>query len=208
MEIQNQINNIEINWGQIIYNLKNQISKNKIKLLSGSENKILIINIDGDLNVDFDHEENAKSDIQIVNIYKSHKTKVVCNSNLMNGSSSDIYMLSLLTDGSDIEVDGNIFMAPGAVWSGGHLLEENLILSPNVRIYAKPVLDVQNSQVSASHGARISKIDNKNLFYMMSRGLSREQATEIIIDWYINKILDKVDLSDDQKIELKNIILW
>lgn len=206
--IKNEISDIYIKQSsQNIYNLKNQTGDFVVKLAKNVEIKLLIINTDGDLSVTIHHEEWAKSDVQIINRYINKKTEMVCNSNLSAGASSDIYMLSFLTEGSDVVADANIFMMPGALWSSGHLLEENLILSPKVRIYAKPVLDVQNSQVSASHWARISKIDNKNLFYMMSRGLSREQATAIIVDWYANKILDKIDLSDEDKNFLKLEIL-
>ena len=206
--IKNEISDIYIKQSsQNIYNLKNQTGDFVVKLAKHVEIKLLIINTDGDLSVTIHHEEWAKSDVQIINRYINKKTEMVCNSNLSAGAGSDIYMLSFLTEGSDVVADANIFMMPGALWSSGHLLEENLILSPKVRIYAKPVLDVQNSQVSASHWARISKIDNKNLFYMMSRGLSREQATAIIVDWYANKILDKIDLSDEDKNFLKLEIL-
>lgn len=192
---------------QNIYYLNQQKNDVKITLNSWTKSKFLIINIDAELKIDFDQQPDSETEIQIVNIHRQNKTKSICTSILNAGSKSNIYILSLLTKWSDIVVDGNIYMAPGAIWSSGHLLEENLVLDPDVRIFAKPVLDVQNSQVSASHAAKISKIDNKNLFYMMSRGLSREQATEIILDGYINKIIDKLTLADEEKEELKKLIL-
>lgn len=206
--ISEKISNTTINSSsQNIYYLNQQKNDVKITLNSWTKNKFLIINIDAELKIDFDQQPDSEIEIQIVNIYHQNKTKSICTSILNAGSKSNIYILSLLTKWSNVVVDGNIYMAPGAIWSSGHLLEENLVLDPDVRIYAKPVLDVQNSQVSASHAAKISKIDNKNLFYMMSRGLSREQATEIILDGYINKIIDKLTLSEEEKEELKKLIL-
>ena len=43
------------------------------------------------------------------------------------------------------------------------------------------MLDVQSNDVSASHGARIEKIDAKKLFYAQSRGLDEAQAKGLII---------------------------
>ncbi len=190
-----------------IYYLKNQTNNINIKLSQWTDNKFLIINLNWGITINFDHQTNAKTDIQIINIYQTSQTKSVCNAILHENSKTNIYILSLLTKWSDVVVDGNIYIAPGANWSSGHLLEENLILDPNIKIYAKPVLDVQNSQVSASHAARISKIDNKSLFYMMSRWLSKQIATDIILDGYINNILDKFEFSEKTKKTIKEMIL-
>jgi Fe-S cluster assembly scaffold protein SufB len=43
------------------------------------------------------------------------------------------------------------------------------------------MLDVRSSDVSASHGARIERLDEKKLFYMKSRGIDSTQAKELII---------------------------
>lgn len=214
MNIYNNISDIDISKSNLAEQLEARIylisQKNQQvirNIPSNQSTNILIINIDSEIELTINQSSSSKSNIQIINIYRSNKVKTICNNNLNAGADSNIYILSLLTEWSDIVADGNICILPGAANASGHLLEENLILSSKIKIYAKPVLDVQNSQVSASHWARISKIDNKSLFYMMSRGLSEKQATNIILDGYINKILDKLELSDEDKEELKNIIM-
>jgi Fe-S cluster assembly protein SufD len=43
------------------------------------------------------------------------------------------------------------------------------------------MLDVHANEVTAAHGARIEKLDNKKIFYLKSRGLDDQQATEMMI---------------------------
>ncbi len=66
-------------------------------------------------------------------------------------------------------MDGNIVISPDIVKAAGHLLEENIILGERVQIKTLPMLDVRSNDVSASHGARIEKLDAKKLFYLESK---------------------------------------
>lgn len=66
-------------------------------------------------------------------------------------------------------MDGSIVISPDIVKASGHLLEENIILGERVQISTLPMLDVRSNDVSASHGARIEKLDVKKLFYLESK---------------------------------------
>ena len=65
-----------------------------------------------------------------------------------------------------------------------------------------PVNDVQNNQVSFSHEAKIGKISEKSIFYLMSRGLNPKEAQKLILKTKFNTIINS--LFDDK---LKKIIL-
>lgn len=84
---------------------------------------------------------------------------------------TNIYLLSLLGSKADCQVDGGVIISPDIVKASGHLLEENVILGKKVKIKTLPMLDVRSSDVSASHGAKIDRLDQGKLFYMMARGL-------------------------------------
>lgn len=77
------------------------------------------------------------------------------------------------------------------------LLEENIILWTQASIKTLPMLDVHANEVTAAHGARIEKLDNKKIFYLKSRGLDDQQATEMMIGWYIESIFADAEQSDD-----------
>lgn len=68
-----------------------------------------------------------------------------------NHAQADVYILSLLNNKSDINVHGNITLAPNVSKVSGHLSEENLILGNKIKIRTAPILDVRSSDVSASH---------------------------------------------------------
>jgi Fe-S cluster assembly protein SufD len=72
----------------------------------------------------------------------------------------------------------------------GELLEENIILGKQATIKTLPMLDVHTNDVTAAHGARIEKLDSKKLFYLKSRGLDEQQATQIMIGGYIESIFE------------------
>ncbi|MBP6256602.1 SufD family Fe-S cluster assembly protein [Patescibacteria group bacterium] len=55
------------------------------------------------------------------------------------------------------------------------------------------MLNVQSNDVTASHGARIEKIDAKKLFYAQSRGLDESQAKGLIIGGYFDVLFNSVE---------------
>ncbi len=55
-----------------------------------------------------------------------------------------------------------------------------------------PVLTINHNNVKASHSAAIGQVSNENLFYLMSRGLNKEETHKIIILGYFRPILEKI----------------
>lgn len=75
------------------------------------------------------------------------------------------------------------------------------ILNQNAKAKITPALKVDNFDVIANHTAVISNIDNNNIFYLKSRGLTEYESKKIIILSYLKKITDKFNsLSIDKKI--------
>jgi Fe-S cluster assembly scaffold protein SufB len=107
--------------------------------------------------------------------------------------SANIHMVTFLPEWSNCAINGNVTIVPGIVKASGHLLEENIILWEKIQIKTLPMLDVQSNDVSASHGARIEKIDAKKLFYAQSRGLDESQAKWLIIGGYFDVLFDSVE---------------
>ncbi len=126
------------------------------------------------------------------------KISVKVHAHLMhNHASADLHLVSMLQDGSVSEIDGWVDLHAWVSKISGHLLEENIVLWENIMIKALPMLDVHSSDVSASHGCRITKLDEKKLFYMRSKGLSKSQAEELMITWYFEQIFAWVAQWDD-----------
>jgi len=64
----------------------------------------------------------------------------------------------------------------------GRLLEQNIVLGQNISLSTLPKLNVASHNVTAAHGASIDTLDQQKLFYMMSRGLSKEQSQTLLVD--------------------------
>jgi Fe-S cluster assembly protein SufD len=56
-----------------------------------------------------------------------------------------------------------------------------MLLGDDVSVRMTPGLDVRANDVAASHGARIDRVDETSLWYMMSRGIDRPQAQSLLV---------------------------
>ena len=79
-----------------------------------------------------------------------------------------------------------------------------IIISDNANIKIKPVLLIDEYDVSANHGCAIGKIDDEGLYYLMSRGISKKEAEMLIIKGFLSPILNKLT-NEDIKNELVNL---
>jgi len=75
-----------------------------------------------------------------------------------------------------------------------------IVLGVDSRLDANPLLLIDEFDVEASHGAAIGKIDDEQLYYLMSRGLNIKQATRLIIGGFLSpvlRVLSTEGLKDD-----------
>lgn len=87
-----------------------------------------------------------------------------------------------------------VFIGPQAKNASGHQHQETLVLSEHARADAIPKLDVENNDVSASHGATVGQVDPEQLFYLRSRGFSDLAARRLIVEGFFDPLLSKVPI--------------
>lgn len=87
-------------------------------------------------------------------------------------------------------------IGPRARNASGHQHQETLILSDGARADAIPKLDVENNEVSASHGATVGQVDPDQVFYLRSRGLGELAAKRLIVEGFFGPLLEKIPLED------------
>ena len=104
-----------------------------------------------------------------------------------NHTTAHMHLISFLPTQATIILDGWVDIHPDVSKVSWHLLEENIILGAWIQIKTLPMLDVQSNDVSASHGARIEKLDPKKLFYAQSRGLHEAEAKWLLVHGYIQQ---------------------
>src|SRR5260370_11720069 len=89
-----------------------------------------------------------------------------------------------------------IRVRPKAQQTGSFLSDHTLLLSDKGRAESIPSLEIGANEVSASHGATTGKIDEEQLFYLMVRGIAREEAERIIVQGFFEPVLQRIPLEN------------
>ncbi len=89
-------------------------------------------------------------------------------------------------DKSQIRFFGRIQIDPNCPDTQSFLEERILLLSDNARAEAIPELEILSDDVKCSHAASISKIPAEHLFYLMSRGLTKKQSEDLIVEGFLD----------------------
>ena len=84
---------------------------------------------------------------------------------------------------------------------------ENHILKLGEKTLANsiPSLKIDANDVKASHGATVGQIDEEHMFYLMSRGLSREEAEKLIVEGFFEPVIQKIP-SEELKEKIRGLI--
>lgn len=89
---------------------------------------------------------------------------------------------------------GLIYVAEGASKTEAYQANRNLVGSAEARMHSKPQLEIYNDDVKCSHGTAIGQLDEKQLFYMMTRGLSESEARLMLKQAFMSDVIDGISL--------------
>src|SRR5271165_2281720 len=88
---------------------------------------------------------------------------------------------------------GRITVRPGAQKVDAHMLSRNLLLGAHAAIDTKPELEIFADDVKCSHGAAVGDLDETALFYLLARGIPRDEARRMLIAAFLREAVDVVD---------------
>jgi len=91
----------------------------------------------------------------------------------------------VVEDSAFLKITGTIVVEKQAQQTQSFLREKILLLSPSAKAEAIPNLEILANDVKCSHAASITKINEDQLFYLMSRGLSQKQAEQEIVKGFL-----------------------
>src|SRR5947209_2019402 len=111
-------------------------------------------------------------------------------------TNAETMVKGVLTDKSRVEFEGLIRVRPKAQQTATFLSDHTLLLSNECRAESIPSLEIGANEVSASHGATTGQIDGEQLFYLMVRGIPREEAERIIVQGFFEPVLQRVPLEN------------
>ncbi len=89
---------------------------------------------------------------------------------------------------------GLIRIAPGAQGANAFQAERSLILEDGPRSNAIPSLEIEANDVRCTHAAATSQLDEEQIFYLRSRGLSEDEAQRTIVEGFFEPTLEKIPL--------------
>lgn len=121
-----------------------------------------------------------------------HHTRQVHNA---PHASSDLLYKGTLNDQARSVFSGLIQVAPGAQKTDAYQLNRNLLLSDKARADSIPNLEIGANDVRCTHGASVGPVDKEHLFYLMSRGLTRAEATRMIVDGFFEPVVARIPLA-------------
>lgn len=106
---------------------------------------------------------------------------------------------SAVADTAYVVFDGMIDIEKGAQGTNSDLRDAALHLSEKARSDSIPGLEIDANEVKAGHGSTSGQIDEEQLFYLMARGLSREEATRMIVLGFFAAVVERIPLDDVQE---------
>ena len=109
-------------------------------------------------------------------------------------TTSDTYARGVCRDTARAVYRGMIRIAKGAHGSAADQNGHAMLLSERAHVDAIPGLEIDADDVIAGHGATVGQLDEEQLFYLMSRGLSRTVAERLIVSGFLQSLLADVDL--------------
>ena len=120
-------------------------------------------------------------------------------------SVSDLLYKNALFDTSRTIFSGLIQVAEGAQQTDAYQTNRNLLLDPRADANALPGLEILANDVKCSHGATTGTIDSDELFYMLSRGIPKRIAMQLIVLGFFEEVLEKLD-SESLASNIRNLL--
>jgi Fe-S cluster assembly protein SufD len=90
--------------------------------------------------------------------------------------------------------NGKVYVQPAAQKTDGKQTNNTLLLSEKARVDTKPQLEIFADDVKCTHGATIGRLDELALFYMKSRGVSREFARRLLTYAFAADVIETIEL--------------
>ena len=108
-------------------------------------------------------------------------------------TTGDTVWKGALTGESRASYEGLIEIIEDAQNTDTYLQTHSMLLSPRAKGDSIPSLIVKTDNVKASHGGTVGEIDEDQVFYMQSRGISRADAVRILVEGYFEEVIQRLD---------------
>ncbi len=134
-------------------------------------------------------------------------TTTVTEHRVPENESRQIYK-GVLDDHAYGVFQGKIHIFEDAQKVSGDQLSKALLLSDYAQVACKPELEIYADDVKCSHGATSGELDETALFYLLSRGIGKEEARRMLIEAFLGDVLDEIEHEEVKTFFEAQASLW
>jgi Fe-S cluster assembly protein SufD len=168
-----------------------------IKNIIINENEELVLPVvwtgeEKEINYNISLAKAGSSLIFLMLLLGENQDKVKININVDHKKSqtkSKVIIKGIIKDSANINFEGLVKIEKGSKGSNAWLSANLLLLSKTAKGRAVPALEILENDIKAGHATTVGKVSEQELFYLMSRGLSKIKAQDLIIQGFLSGFL-------------------
>ncbi|MEQ6377103.1 Fe-S cluster assembly protein SufD [Bacillaceae bacterium S4-13-58] len=151
--------------------------------------------------------DNSSADAKSVSVGRGNQKQNFVSNIIHFGKHSDGYILQhgVMKDSASSIFNGIGKIEHGATKSSAEQESRVLMLSKDARGDANPILLIDEDDVSAGHAASVGRVDPVQLYYLMSRGITKQEAERLVIHGFLAPVVDQLPI-ESVKSQLKEVI--
>lgn len=177
------------------------LNNTSIRQERNSRSKVNLVSLNGGLirnevNVELSGE-GADADINGVYLMDNEQhidNQVFINHAVPNCTSSELFK-GVLDDSATGVFNGYIYVARNAQNTNAFQRNNNILIKPTAKIDTQPFLEIYADDVKCSHGATVGQLDEQALFYLMQRGISRQDAYLLLMYAFTAEVTRKISIT-------------
>lgn len=142
--------------------------------------------------------DGSSADVKSVAISRSKQIQCVNTQVINHGSYTvgNIYQHGVVLEQARLTFNGVGDVLKNAKHSDAQQESRILMLSDEARADTNPILLIDEYELTAGHAASISRVDEAQLYYLMSRGLEKKQAERLVIRGFLGSVLSAISVKE------------
>ncbi|WP_040952567.1 Fe-S cluster assembly protein SufD, partial [Gorillibacterium massiliense] len=138
----------------------------------------------------------SSSDIKVICVGSGEQKLNLTARNIHFGkmTESDMLTRAVMREDSTAIVNAITKIEKGATGANGQQTEKVMMLSPTARGDANPILLIDEDDVKAGHAASVGQVSPEQIYYLMSRGISKVEAERLIIYGFLAPVVAEIPI--------------
>jgi Fe-S cluster assembly protein SufD len=131
-------------------------------------------------------------------------TRTLLDHQQPRGFSRQLYK-GILGETARAVFNGKIHVRKAAQKTDSSQTNKNLLLEKTCRVDTQPQLEIEADDVKCSHGAAVGQLNEEELFYLLSRGIPRHMALEMLLHGFADEIISRLE-NETQREMIRNLL--